>query len=405
VNRLLFTCVALGSILMVGCGAGGSALAGAAAPVVIPDAAVSPPLPVPPPLQVPGLNTKNGLYLGADLSYVNEMEDCGAVFKADGKKIDPFVYMHQRGGNIIRVRLWNDAQWTKYSNFDDVVKTLRRAEEAGHATLLDFHYSDDWADGEKQLVPAAWAKLSTPEQAKALRKFTYDTLIKLNDKGLMPDWVQVGNETNGEMMGGPSNKPINWTRNAALFNAGTAAVRAAGKATNTEPKIMLHIAQPENVLPWFDAATVAGVLDYDLIGISYYRKWSTRSIPQLGETIREAKKRYRADVVLVETAYPFTNDGEDASPNLLGADTLIKGYPATPDGQFEYLRDITQTVVDNGGIGVVYWEPAWPSTKCKTRWGTGSNWENAAWFSLRTTEALKAFDFLSLTYRPNVGVR
>lgn len=116
---------------------------------------------------------------------------------------------------------------------------------------------------------------------------------------------------------------------------------------------MLHIAQPENVLPWFDASTVAGVLDYDLIGISYYKKWSTRTIPQLGKTIRAAKQRYRADIVLVETAYPFTNDGEDASPNLLGADTLIKGFPATPEGQFKYLKDITQTVVDNGGIGVV----------------------------------------------------
>jgi arabinogalactan endo-1,4-beta-galactosidase len=343
------------------------------------------------------LNTKNGLYLGADLSYVNEMEDCGAVFRAEGKPVDPFKYMRERGGNIVRVRLWNDAKWTPYSDFDDVAKTISRAKDTGHVTLLDFHYSDDWADGEKQLVPAAWAKLSTEDQAKALHKFTYDTLIKLNAQGLMPEWVQVGNETNGELMAGPT-KAIDWTRNALLLNAGIRAVRKAGKATGTSPKVMLHVAQPENILPWFDAATVARVRDYDLIGISYYRKWSKWTPAQLGETIKAAKARYRADVVLVETAYPFSTTGKDSSPDLLGPDTLIPEYPATPKGQLAYLTDITQLVVKNGGIGVVYWEPAWVSTKCKTRWGTGSNWENAAWFDLKRNDALPAFDFLSQEY-------
>ncbi|WP_231621568.1 glycoside hydrolase family 53 protein [Sphingomonas sp. 37zxx] len=343
-------------------------------------------------------STRSGLFLGADLSYVNEMEDCGAVFRAGGKQVDPFNYMAERGGNIVRVRLWNDARWTRYSGYDDVVKTLQRAKAAGHKTLLDFHYSDDWADGEKQLPPAAWAKLSTDEQAKALGAYTSETLLKLHALGLMPDWVQVGNETNGELMAGPTGE-INWARNAKLFNAGIAAVRAAGKQTGTNPQIMLHIAQPENVVPWFDAATVAGVLDYDLIGISYYRKWSKSTPAQLGATIKAAKTRYKADVVVVETAYPFSTEGEDSSPDLLGADTLIPGYPATPKGQLKYLTDMTQLVVDNGGIGVVYWEPAWVSTQCKTRWGTGSNWENAAWFGLGRHEALPAFDFLSRDYR------
>jgi arabinogalactan endo-1,4-beta-galactosidase len=345
------------------------------------------------------LSTTNGLYLGADLSYINEMEDCGAVFRAGGKQVDPFRYMRERGGNIVRVRLWNDAKWTPYSDFDDVAKTMRRAKDASHATLLDFHYSDDWADGEKQLVPAAWAKLSTEDQAKALHAFTYDTLMKLHAQGLMPEWVQVGNETNGELMAGPT-KTIDWTRNALLLNAGIRAVREAGKATGTAPKVMLHVAQPENILPWFDAATVAGVLDYDLIGISYYRKWSKWTPAQLGETIKAAKARYRADIVLVETAYPFSTQGKDSSPDLLGPDTLIPEYPATPKGQLAYLTDITQLVVKNGGIGVVYWEPAWVSTKCKTRWGTGSNWENAAWFDLERHNALPAFDFLSKNYVP-----
>lgn len=340
----------------------------------------------------------DSLYLGADLSYVNEMEDCGAIYRdPEGERVDPFAYMAERGGNMVRVRLWNDADWTPYSDFEDVAKTLRRAQDAGHATLLDFHYSDDWADGEKQLVPQAWDGLSDARQAEALHAFTYDTLIRLHELGLMPTWVQVGNETNGELMGGPTGE-IDWQRNALLLNSGIRAVREAGKATGSAPKVMLHIAQPENVIPWFDAATVAGVLDYDLIGISYYRKWSKWSPTQLGATIKAAKERYRADVVLVETAYPFSREGEDASPDLLGPDTLLEEYPATPNGQLSYLTDMTQLVVDNGGIGLVYWEPAWVSTRCKTRWGTGSNWENAAWFDLGKHEALPAFDFLSRAY-------
>jgi arabinogalactan endo-1,4-beta-galactosidase len=345
------------------------------------------------------INTNNGLYLGADLSYVNEMEDCGAVYRASGKRVDPFQYMKQRGGNIVRVRLWNDPKWTRYSNYDDVAKTLSRAKSAGLKTLLDFHYSDDWADGDKQIAPAAWAGLPVDQQAPALYQFTYNILIKLNDKGLMPDWVQVGNETNGELMAGPTQKDLNWTRNAKLFNAGIKAVRDAGIATNTSPKVMLHIAQPENIIRWFDAAKAAGISDYDIIGISYYRKWSTQSLAELGAVIKTAKSRYQKDVVLVETAYPFSTQGEDSSPDLLGPDTLIPGYPATPKGQRDYMIDITRQTVANGGIGVIYWEPAWVSTGCKTRWGTGSNWENAAWYSLKTHETLPVFDFLSRNYR------
>jgi arabinogalactan endo-1,4-beta-galactosidase len=343
---------------------------------------------------------KSGLYLGADLSYVNEMEDCGAVYRKDGEPVDPFELMQSEGGNIVRVRIWNDATWTKYSDLADVEKTIRRARDAGMQVLLDFHYSDDWADGEKQLVPAAWAKMDTAQQAQALYDYTVSILTALDKQGLMPEMVQVGNETNSELMGGKNDRPIDWQRNAKLLNAGIRAVRDVGKTASINPRIMLHIAQPEHVEPWFEAATAAGVSDYDVIGISYYRKWSTRSIGQLGETIARLRQRYPADVIVVETAYPFTDGFADKSPNLLGKDSLSFGYPATPQGQLDYMTDLTQTVVDNGGIGMVYWEPAWVSTECKTRWGTGSNWENAAWFDLETHEALPVFRFLGKTYLP-----
>ena len=142
-------------------------------------------------------------------------------------------------------------------------------------------------------------------------------LAALDRDGLMPELVQVGNETNPELMGGEK-KAIDWARNAALFNAGIRAVRDAGRAGRLAPRVMLHIAQPENVEPWFEAAARAGVTDYDLIGISYYRKWSTRSIAELGETIARVKARFGKDALVVETAYPFTNDGADRRPTCSG---------------------------------------------------------------------------------------
>ncbi|MFN7112217.1 MAG: arabinogalactan endo-beta-1,4-galactanase [Brevundimonas sp.] len=341
------------------------------------------------PAQAQQAGQPSPFYFGADLSYVNEMEDCGAVYRKDGQARDPYGLFAEMGTNLVRVRIWNDAEWTNYSDLDDVRETIRRARAAGMEVLLDFHYSDDWADGDKQIVPKAWRSMrdDTPALAQALYDYTYETLRALDAEGLMPDQVQVGNETNPEMIGEADWKTtrpgINWERNAALFNAGIKAVRAAGAQSSIQPLVMLHIAQPENVEPWFADAWKHGVTDFDLIGVSYYRKWSTQGLDGLDQTINRLRHRYPAEVVVVETAYPFTTDSADSSPNLLGEDSLLPGYPATLEGQRQYMHDLTQRVKFAGGVGVVYWEPAWVSTPCSTRWGQGSNWENATYFDWR----------------------
>lgn len=221
---------------------------------------------------------------------------------------DPFELFHAHGTNLVRVRLWNDARWTKYSDLSDVKKTIARARAHGMQVLLDLHYSHDWADGEKQLIPKAWASITdTDELARTLYGFTYDTLSALDRAGLVPELVQVGNESNSDLMDSTpwdKKRPINWQRNAKLFNAGIKAVRDISARSAIKPRVMLHIAQPENVEPWFADATKAGVTDFDLIGISYYRKWSTQSMAGLGKTLKRLRGRYAADVVVVETAYP-----------------------------------------------------------------------------------------------------
>jgi len=337
-------------------------------------------------------------WFGADLSYVNEMKDCGAKYDYKGEA-DAYKIFAQSGHNLVRVRIWVDAKWTPYSDLADVEKTIAAVKAQGQKVLLDFHYSDDWADGGKQLVPAAWANLPEDDQAKALYQYTLDTLNALKAKNLIPEMVQVGNETNGEILRTQPEEhvPIHWQRNAKLFNAGIRAVHDASIGSSIKPEIMLHVAQPENVEPWFAAATAAGVTGYDIIGLSYYSKWSKEDFTGLAETIRRVRARFGKDVVVVETGYAFTDEAADRANNLLGSDSALKDYPVSIAGQAKYMRDIMQLTLDAGGIGVVYWEPAWVSTKCKTRWAQGSDWENAAFFDYKG-KALPALEWPKVAY-------
>ena len=341
-------------------------------------------------------------YFGADLSFVNEMEDCGAHYRDHGVQRDPFAIFKAHGANLVRVRLWNDPTWTRYSNLADVEKTIARAKAQGMSVLLDFHYSDTWADGDKQIPPKAWADIKdVGELSNRLYRFTFDTLAALNARGLAPDLVQIGNETNAELLGGAKGRPIDWKRNASLLNAGIRAAHDAGAAFAVPPRIMLHIAQPENAEWWFPQAQAAGVTGYDQIGLSYYPKWSHRTLAGLGHAILDLRKTYGVDVMVVETGYPWTLDNADAAPNVLGSDSLLPAYPPTPEGQASYLIDLTQTVIDHGGNGVVYWEPAWVSTGCKTPWATGSAWDNATFFDFRhDDDTLPGIDFMSHAYLP-----
>ncbi len=353
-----------------------------------------------PSVHAQGSGTQDRNYwFGADLSYVNEMKDCGARYSYQGQTQDAYGIFAKSGHNLVRVRIWVDAKWTPYSDLDDVKITIREAKKSGMKVLLDFHYSDDWADGGKQLVPAAWANLNDDQQVEALYKYTVGTVDALQAEGLMPDMIQVGNETNGEILRPKpeENAPINWARNARLFNAGIKGVRDASADSSVKPEIMLHVAQPENVEPWFEAATKAGVTDYDIIGLSYYSKWSKMDFSGLSETIRRVHYRFNKQVIVVETGHAFTDEWADNARNLLGSDSALKAYPVTPAGQARYMHDIMQLTLDNGGVGVVYWEPAWVSTRCKTRWAQGSDWENAAFFDFKGN-ALPALEWPKAEY-------
>ncbi|MBL4826378.1 MAG: glycosyl hydrolase 53 family protein [Spongiibacteraceae bacterium] len=332
--------------------------------------------------------------IGADLSYVNQMEDCGAQYRKDGKPVDPFTLFANNNFNLVRVRLWHTP--SDYSNFADVTKTIQRAKDNNLPVLLDFHYSDTWADPDKQHRPKAWSTIKDTQQlADKVYQYTFETLSRLQEMKLYPQSVQIGNETNIEILQGQGKQKtdsINWKRNITLLNSGIQAVHDANARFHQKAKIMLHIAQPENAVAWFPKAHSHGIAAYDYIGLSYYEKWSTYNLKQLSQTIKELKNTYTKDVIIVETAYPWTLKNFDGAGNLLGKDALVTGYPASKKGQQHYLSDLLKSIKAGGGSGMVYWEPAWVSTPCKTQWGQGSHWENASFFDADNgNEALPVF--------------
>ena len=347
--------------------------------------------------QAQTINNKKTIYLGGDLSYTNEMLDCGGTFNANGKTIEPFQFFKEKGANIIRVRLWHQPKWTNYSTFEDVKRTIKQAKKQNLNILLDFHYSDTWADPDHQQIPDAWKNITdTKVLGDSVYQYTYQTLLKLDSENLLPEFVQVGNEINSEVMqyNEKANQTINWSRNVLLLNQGIQAVKDIASQLKKPIQTMLHVAQPENGLWWFEAAHIHGIANYDCIGLSYYPKWSKQNLSQLGKTISSLKQSYHKKVMIVETGYPYSPKNFDQASNVLDAEGKMEGYDFTPDGQRKFMIDLCKTLIDAEGDGLIYWEPTWVSTSCKTLWGTGSHWENATFFDAsHHNEALPVFDF------------
>jgi arabinogalactan endo-1,4-beta-galactosidase len=330
-----------------------------------------------------GGEATSNFYYGADLSYVNEMVDCGAKYKDNnGIEKNPFKIFKEAGTNMVRVRLWNNPTWTNYSNYEDVKKTISEAKAEGMKVLLDFHYSDTWADPNHQEITTAWLNEvdNTEVLGDSLYNYTYKTLNNLSKANLLPDMVQVGNEINAMILQHGELKATDWNRNSFLINKGIKAVRDISAEKSKKIEVMLHVAQPENGLWWFDKATKNGITDFDIIGLSYYPKWSTYKLDNVGTAFKTLTSTYKKPLIVVETAYPFTMEDADSAGNILGSDSLIDGYPATQQGQLDFLNKLAEILKSSGGEGLVYWEPAWISTPCETQWGQGSHWDNATLF-------------------------
>lgn len=361
-----------------------------------------------------GIDTLKVLYepeqfcMGADLSYINQILDFGGTFSDSGEIVDPYLIFKKHGANVARFRLFHTPSWTKelygnegtqmYNDFADIKLGIEKVKDLGIQVCLDFHYSDTWADPGKQIIPAAWDSLSIEILHDSIYNYTYKTLIKLGKAKLMPEFVQVGNEINPGFVLPQGNR---WEENEEnfvyLLNAGIKAVRDAGACNDIDPKIIIHIAQPENAINWFAGLDEAGLADYDIIGISYYYQWSEVPLENLSNYVSVLKRDYGKEVMVMETAYPWTTDNCDSYNNIISVDNLLSDYPATKEGQYQYLVKLTQEVIDGGGKGVFYWEPAWISSDIKTQWGQGSAWDCNTLFDFEGN-VIKGMNFMIYPY-------
>lgn len=307
---------------------------------------------------------------GADISFTQLAESRGIEYRDAAGRVRPIEKVLQHNGaTYARLRVWTDPP-AGYSNLQSALEMARRAKGAGLKVLLDLHYSDFWADPGKQPTPAAWAGQDLPTLASTVHDYTRDTVAAFAAQGTPADIVQVGNEVTAGMLFPlgqlyPPAGPQGWPGFTTLLKAGIAGAHA-GAPKNHDPEIMIHIDRggDNGGSRWFYDHMVAWGVDFDLIGLSYYPIWHG-SLANLRDNLTDLAGRYRKDIVVVETAYPFTTADGDAERNFFPSSDPasmpdLATYPATPQGQagfFEALRAILLAVPGGHGRGFLDWEP------------------------------------------------
>jgi arabinogalactan endo-1,4-beta-galactosidase len=241
--------------------------------------------------------------LGADISFLPQLEEQGKKFYDEGVQKDAIQILKVHGFNYIRLRIFNDpAADSGYSpgkGFCDLQHTkqmAKRIRAAGMKFLLDFHYSDTWADPGKQYKPEAWKDLNFEQLTKALHDFTKQVIAQLKQQGTTPDMVQIGNEINHGILW-PTASAQHFDSLIALVKTGISAV----KEVDTSISIMLHIAlggQNEESRAFIDTMLAHNVM-FDIIGESYYPKWHG-TIADLKNNLTDLAKRYKQDVIVAE---------------------------------------------------------------------------------------------------------
>jgi arabinogalactan endo-1,4-beta-galactosidase len=333
--------------------------------------------------------------MGADLSFLDEMEERGVIFRADGAEVEPLTHFREKGIEYVRLRVWNDPV-DRYCGRERTLLMARRIADEGMKLCIDFHYSDTWAYPAQQTMPAAWGGLRFEDLSDAVYRYTRDVVSALDKQGTPPHIVQIGNEIMGGILwdigrvGEGFETRENWDRLAILLRSGIRGVRDGTKGA----RIMLHLeAGGDNeACVWFLDRIVAREVHFDYIGLSFYPWWHG-TLEDLESNMSDLAERYGREIVVVETAYPWTLEWNDDERNMVRLDAqLHAGYAATVDGQRAFIRDLirlVQSLPDGKGRGIFYWAPDWVSAP-----GKGSGWENLALFDFNT-EALDSFDAFS----------
>lgn len=303
---------------------------------------------------------------GVDISsYLSEANSGVVYYDFDGNEVDDqgfFDLLSDAGVNYVRIRVWNDPYDSDGNGYgggnndlDAAIKMGKWATNAGMKVLIDFHYSDFWADPGKQQAPKAWADMELSEKTDALYNYTLSSLQTLVDAGVDVGMVQIGNETTGGICGETS-----WENMCTLFSAGSKATREVDENI----LVAIHFTNPEKSGRYM---TYAGYLDtyevdYDVFASSYYPFWHGTT-SNLTSVLKNVADTYDKKVMVAETQYAYTMEDGDGHSNTVREDATGQdyNYDISIQGQADEMAAVMQAVVNVGdaGIGVFYWEPAW----------------------------------------------
>ena len=320
-------------------------------------------------------NLSDDFIMGMDSSCVPALEASGVkYYDFDGTEKDVYEILSENGVNYIRVRVWNDPFDSNGNGYgggncdiDNAVEIGKRATRYGMKLLVNFHYSDFWADPAKQMVPKAWVDMEIDEKAEALYQYTKESLQKLVAAGVDVGMVQIGNETNGYMCGEKQ-----WGNIAKLMNAGSRATREV----LPDALVALHFANPEKVTNYANYAWYLATqqVDYDVFASSYYPFWHG-TIENLATVLNKVADEYGKKTMIAETAYVNTLEDTDFFGNTGG--DAVKPYPFTEQGQANHMRNLIDAAVNqiNNCLGVFYWEGTWISVGGDTWEENSAIWE------------------------------
>jgi arabinogalactan endo-1,4-beta-galactosidase len=320
--------------------------------------------------------------LGVDVSTAQRALDLGAdYYDANGNAADPLDILKGLGTNYVRLRVWHNPA-SGYNNKAKVLAYAKRVQAKGLKLLVDFHYSDTWADPGRQDKPATWSTHGISQLQTDVYDHTYDVCTSLKAQGTAPDSVQIGNEINVGMLW-DDGKVINndFTNLSLLLKSGYNAAKACDSGT----KVIIHTANADSDehARWFYDGIRAKGVNWDITALSYYCMWHG-SLSTLYNVVADLKSRYGRDVLIAETAYPFTSANADGTGNAI--DSGCADYPLTWEGQATNFSHVQNTARDAGAIGVFYWEPTWYAIP-GNGWdpadinNSGNGWDNMAVFN------------------------
>ena len=303
---------------------------------------------------------ETNLVYGGDFSIIKKMEDYGAVYKANGVAKKGLQIFKENGYTWARFRIFHTPDYVGpvCNDLNYTISLAKEAKALGFKILLDYHYSDTWADPSKQFTPAAWKNLSFQVLTDSVRIYTAKVLDAMQNAGVLPEMVQIGNEINNGMLWPqgklwPETGGANWQGLTTLIKAGIQGVKQSKNSSGI--KIMIHAATGGNIQEsntFYSKMNEYGV-EFDFIGLSYYPWWHG-TFDQLEANLDYLSKAFNKDISLVETAYYSNNWYPEPGGWILN----VKPYPPTEQGQNDYLVELAKRLKNHPKVkSVFYWEP------------------------------------------------